>query len=347
MSSIVTLYGDLVDPAGEWKMEGLKSYIVESQSIPGILYAVNGKADVRYAPLRTGVPHEPKSILVMRAGGAGDILFLTPLLRRLRELYPDAKIDVAAFGRYEWVLDLNPHCNNVIRMPVCTDTVMGYDWTINLEGVVEEDTKHHVVDAFLNNAGIDDGDKTTVYVPLAPSSKIPAKGDKKRIGLQWEASSPIRCYPKVMELAGAILREGHELLILAEPGRVKIENSEKLPILNTGDMGLTWREATDAMQTCDVVVGPDSSAVHFAGAMNIPTVALYGSFDWKLRTAYQPSIRAIQGNGGCETCSFHGGAAGPVPENKPCSSTGKCVLLDNIEVKRVMREMEHKLNVQP
>lgn len=65
---------------------------------------------------RIVLPPNPR-ILVVALRRLGDVLLTTPLIRSIREAWPDARIDALVFADTAAILDGNPDLNNVIAMP--------------------------------------------------------------------------------------------------------------------------------------------------------------------------------------------------------------------------------------
>jgi len=53
-------------------------------------------------------------ILVIQTAFIGDVILTTPLLRRTKELFPDASIDVLVNPKTAELLSANPHIRNII-----------------------------------------------------------------------------------------------------------------------------------------------------------------------------------------------------------------------------------------
>ncbi|MFZ1908708.1 MAG: LPS core biosynthesis protein, partial [Burkholderiales bacterium] len=58
----------------------------------------------------------PRSLLLVAIRQIGDVLLATPLLRSLRQAYPDAVIDVLVYSDKGGMLEGNPDCNDVIAV---------------------------------------------------------------------------------------------------------------------------------------------------------------------------------------------------------------------------------------
>lgn len=59
---------------------------------------------------------EPRSILVVATRRLGDVLLVTPLIRTLRDAYPQATIDALVFAGNASVLEGNPDCSGAIEI---------------------------------------------------------------------------------------------------------------------------------------------------------------------------------------------------------------------------------------
>lgn len=60
---------------------------------------------------------KPEKILVIAMRYLGDVLLTTPLIRSLRQAYPDAQLDVLVFGVTASMLEGNPDINRIITTP--------------------------------------------------------------------------------------------------------------------------------------------------------------------------------------------------------------------------------------
>lgn len=325
-------------------------YMVEDQTVGQYALFLDGQIKVDPVNIpKFKVSEDTKEVVIMRAGGAGDILFCTPLIRFLKARYPKLKISFCTFECFEWIL--KGHEVNYIPWPMTLKEAFGTKGReiIDLEHLVEKERERHVVDVFLDAAGISNDDPTLKrceYFPTLTKEEatefIPNEKGLKRIGVQWEASSPVRTYPKMEELCMLLKKEGYQVCLLGAPGAIQVNNGGT--IINCTDKGWSWQQATDFLQSCDVVIGPDSSVIHFAGAMRIPAIGLYGSFPWKLRTAYHPSVTCLQATGECSPCFWHGARGQLFPPGWSCNKARKCTVLDTISPTRVLQKVKQILD---
>lgn len=338
-------------------------YLVESQSLPGYAaWAKHHEAEMSYEYFKepdffAEDVKDAKRPLIIRAGGIGDILFTQPMMNQLQL---NAPLTFATIPRHYFVV----RCQTT-PFPIKLSEYMTYDWVLNLEGVVENGDKHrHIVNLFFDAAGMDADNvpehaKRTDFPLCRPQqgkefgwmSDLPKKFPKDpkimRVAVQASASSPVRSYPHMREVIWrlhAAKGPQFEIVIYGEPQPDLPEVPERMIDLRT--TGTSFQENIEFLRTCDACIGVDSSITHFAGAMDIPTVAIYGSFHWKYRTAYQPSIFALQGNSGCSfaPCFYHSHGEGIWPKGCP-QKNDVCSVLAGIDPVRVVRKLEQILGI--
>lgn len=105
-----------------------------------------------------------------------------------------------------------------------------------------------------------------------------------------------------------------------------------------------FAESAAILATMDAAIVPDSSLCHLAGALGIPTVALFGPFHWQQRTSWSPSIHAIQGHAPCAPCHHHGWDGHPFPTSQPCHQSGACTALANLTPERIFAKLKQILS---
>jgi len=323
------------------KLEKHIDWIIETQMVGAIALGVDGKIETEPAAIERKRNDNPSSIVVVRGGGAGDLLFLTPGLRALREKFPNAHICVASRAWHHWILADFRAIDSQSDLPQTAHFLDRFDWIIAMEDTIEYCHDQHAIDIFAEKMGVKVADHRTVYKPiLAPAEfEKECPKTKKRVGLQYAASTPVRTYPRMMELYRALQEKGWEVAILTAPGYFTLKTP--MPdLIAIGDFKWSWSKATDFLQTCDFVIGPDSSMIHFASAMGIPGIGLYGSFDAKMRLTEGGSIEAIQATRECQLapCFYHNGL-GQLPPNGPCATARICTTLATISPDEIIAKM--------
>lgn len=272
-----------------------------------------------------------KTLLAWRSGGFGDILFLTPLLRKIKRTWPTCRLWFATQPNYHAALAGNPHVDAVLTLPIPIAAFREADYHLHFEGTIERSTDPaaHAVDLLAEHAGIELGpdEKGIVYQPSLPRvaamrNRLVVLGvrmDLPIVAVQPKASSPVRTYPPDM-LAKAIKKlvdAGNQVIVLGGPK----DFPAKARMGGVWDLCGAFENMADsvaALANADLLVAPDSSLTHFAGAMGIPTVAIYGPFPGAVRTAYYDDCTTLEVDSvkwPCAPCFIHG--------HRPCPRAQK------------------------
>lgn len=305
-------------------------------------------------------PHD--KILIAGSLGMGDAIMLTPALRALKAKYPDSELYVSCFHHYREALLNLPYIDGFEEWPLNLEKAENYGAIYFVEGFLDHpkartDHLSWVFAEMLNVNLIDNTTNTFAqnadYIPTSDETTwawetFPKRADRKRLGLQVQASHRCRTYDAVLlrELMTLMIQSGWEVYLMGAPGEFIVKEAPYLHDLRIE--APRFRESAAFLLTCDAFVGPDSGFLHVAGALNIPAVGLFGAFPWKLRTQYYPSVFAIQGKGECSPC-FHSpnSLQPPFPRGMPCAKTGKCEVLREITPERIKAKVEQITSLKP
>lgn len=249
-----------------------------------------------------------KSLLLFRYGGFGDILFATPLLRYLRKKYQYAKIHFACDITRQMILQRNKDLSRfgVHNYPVTWDMLKQYDYHLHFDEVIErnpEAEKIHCVDLFLKRAGIDysrikDEDKIPIYEPDSSdlnkvrnllTHKLGINKNDMMVAMQMKANSAVRTLnPRTLyQVIFALANDGIKVMIIGGPMDNPIKTIKHPNIYDLSGK-LKMAASVALMKYCKLVIAPDSAMTHFAAAMNVPCISIYGPFPSDLRTRYYP-----------------------------------------------------------
>lgn len=274
-----------------------------------------------------GEPLDGKTLLIWRLGGFGDVLFITPLVRKLKTLYPTATIEFAVGVEYACALDGNPDVMRSWSIPIPVAALDKVDYILNFSNTIErsKDPSVHAIDVFAGHAGITlaGEEKSIVYSPSPArvasvrnqiAEKYGVRWDIPAVAIQVAASSHVRTYPEHLqaEVIRKIVKSGCQVLVMGMKGQFP-KLAKQGGVFDLCGAFSDMADAVAALANCDALVAPDSSLTHFAGAMSIPTVALYGPFPGAVRTAYYPSCTTLEVDRSrwtCAPCFTHG--------HKPC-----------------------------
>jgi len=297
------------------------------------------KFDDYYKPYK-GEDLNGKKLIVWRTGGFGDLLFVSSLVHKLKQKYPQATINVATSERFHDIWKDNEDIGRLTSpmvLPLSMNTIMSHDYHLKFEGTIEADTDPDqlpAVDRFSQLAGIDlVGLERLPYYPGAmeyfkTARNVVNKG--MNIGLkpmeyaciQFKSSSIVRDwdYIRMIELADAISEKYDIYTLFLGNGfyHPEIESA----IINFEDkvgrkvhpkvrsVTEMWSEARQKQMRflyasalvakAKFVVTIDSAIVHVAAATFTPSVSLYGPFPGKIRTKYYPRNITLEHPGTCE-----------------------------------------------
>ena len=343
-------------PAGSYLVDNINAgeFLTRHPTTIEVQAVSNPKPIATFTPRPDGAP--PR-FLFIRPGGFGDLLFLAPVIRRLKLIHPSAHIAVACFDHFASIFTHNPDVAEIAPYPIPFSLIDSFDAIIPLENTLETETHLHAVDRFLLETcilpnSVDEAEKRCIY-HLTPTerdgalSAFPTKLDATgqtipRLGVQVVASAMCRSYSHDLleQVCEMLHRRGWEIFFFGPPMALKIEERDR--IVNLSLRGLNFRQSAAVLSTCDVVLAPDSALAHIAGALDLPCVALYGPFPWKLRTAYHPKTIALQGNEHtCAPCFHHPNAGrSHFPEHGPCARTGRCEVLASIKPGRIAAKID-------
>lgn len=320
------------------RLKAGETYVVEDPTLAHLLN-LNLAADIGWVQLQNNLG---KRVLISRTGGFGDILFCTPLIRSLQARGLDVSFSCVPSYRDA----LNGVDVNFVPYPLpFWELAENYDRVIWLEGVIEfaKDPSSHAVDLIAERAGegITQGKHCSYRVSEEDAQWAREKYPKsrKRVGIQLAASAKSRTYPRelMMQVIQTLVSKGIEVYLFGRPGEIQINTPHPL-LKNIAAESESFAKSCAVLATCNGVLAPDSALCHVAGALDLPTVAVYGAFPWQARTAYAPSVRALSGNLPCSPCHWHGRGS-EFPPSGPCAHTGRCEALATISPERIVREL--------
>jgi ADP-heptose:LPS heptosyltransferase len=254
-----------------------------------------------------GEPLGTRSLLIHWLAGLGDTLTLAPALLSLQASNPHARIDILTIPVLFEILAAAGFNGNMIPYPAEVDTVERYDCYLALE----EDGGDP---DYLRLGSIDFRAKQ-LHQPqgLGPASfqiggaarekmRLPA-GPRIRVGLQVRGLSPIRSYPPdlLAEVLRGLVRHGYEVHLL---GGADDCPAPAAPPLLFNDCGKTanFAETAALVEQMDGMICPDSYLMHLAGALAIPTVAIFSTIPPHLRVSAYPSVSALAPDTPCAPC---------------------------------------------
>lgn len=317
------------------------------------------------------------SILILRAGGFGDLLFLSPSLADLRRRFPRLTITVATHDHTREALR-HPDLRDIqlTRYPVDVTQPHALDrWDIitSAEKIASPSMTYDAAAYFAHHLGLisDEALLSTGLTPRQPRTPVafslkplyapdpddvaqawlafPRHDDRPRIGIQTESSVKNRTYPVDLtaDLIKRLIDDGADVYTFGYPSPKTVSLPHFYPLQCLPEPP-SFTQSCAILATMDAVIAPDSALCHIAGALDIPTIALYGPFHWSQRTAHMPSVRALQGSAACSPCQWHLSRGQHYPPDQPCAQLvgpiGQqrqrgCKALMQIQPARIQREV--------
>ncbi len=293
-------------------------------------------------------------ILITRAmGGIGDLLTMTPGLHALKKKFPNKEIHLAIPHRYFQIFQNNPDVK-LIDIEEDFFAHMLYSKWFNFtdcpasrkESRSAPKVKKSRIDIFAKAMGVSGirlftMDRSPRYFISQDELKFAddfferAKlNGETVIGIQLHSDETYRDYPQMENLVEVLSKKCKVLLF--DCYRIDGYNIENVFKIDS----FSLREAFAIAHKCDGIIAPDSSFVHFAAAFEIPTIALCGPIDGKVRTKSYSNCKFLDARDqlGCLPCWRN--------ENIPCKLTGmrNSACMENIPVNKIVLELEKLLN---
>lgn len=296
----------------------------------------------------------PSSVLFIRAGGFGDLVLMTPVLREHKARFPNCKIGVATMPHYAPVLENLPFIDEIVAYPVPVAVADQYEKWIPFENSIEQNPRAkevHMTELFGEIAGVNSitdlkpAYTVRIHEGVTALARHPRKAGLRRVCIQVGASAVCRTYPHPLlgQAVGTLLRRGWEVFLLGSPGEATLPDKKHENLHNLTADGISFRESCAVLNTSDAFIGCDSALLHVAGALGVPAVGLYGPFPWKLRTAHCPTTVALTGAGfACAPCFHHMNTArqNHFPPQCPTAKDRHCGVLAAIKPERIVAKVE-------
>ncbi len=296
---------------------------------------------------------QTKKILITRAmGGIGDLLMMTPGIHALKKRQPKSEINLAIPKRYFPVFEGN---DDVKLVDIEGDFFSHlnfskwYNFTdcpaARKESMTAPRVRKSRIDIF--SSALNVGKLSVKRMSKKPryfltEGELNFASDfwnsneligKLVIGVQLHSDETYRDYPLMKKLVTK-LAEKYKVLIFDSETINGFELDNVIKIQN-----MSIRKAFALASKCTAIVAPDSSFIHFAAAFDIPTIALFGPIDGKIRTKHYSNCTYLSGKElfGCMPCWRN--------ESTPCKLTGmrtsEC--MKQIPVSQILNVLETKL----
>lgn len=298
----------------------------------------------RYKPYN-GEDLNGKKFLVFRTGGAGDLLFMTPAIRYIKETYFGTRFTACCGFSFIDILKNNPYIDILHPMPFPLSLAEDADHHLMFQGLIENNPRAKQINAydlFLETFKIDPSkltaeQKKPVIVLNDTEEEWGSEFIRKhgheeavKIGIQLASSGVRRNFPfeKMLSIIKTLLDDNFVVFLFGGPRQLPMVQFIEDRFKGFGNrlmllprMFNELRKTVIISSMMDLFISPDSMCIHIAGAYDIPQIGLYGPFHSRLRMAYYQNAVGINATTACSPCAEHGHWPCEKGDPSPCFST--------------------------
>lgn len=267
-----------------------------------------------------------KKLLIWRVGGLGDLMFSQPLVQYLKEKYPNSHITYATSPENMSLFNYwaDGLVDRIISIPFRYEELDEHDFHLSFEGSIErckEAEKINCYDIFKKVANLEFDIKKyhpKLFPKIDDVKKFSELVPKNTILLQVRASSPTRMMKTTnwVLLIKKLLEMGFKVGFIDSSDNYKMYDAfnklydfKETDVINFAKYSNNINDGISILSNCKALIGIDSSFTHFAPALGIPTVGVYGPFLGDLRMRYYNNSQWVDSidfkECGLYPCFFH------------------------------------------
>lgn len=297
------------------------NFLRDDQTGRKLLSPANIKFKNVYRPYK-GQDLNGKSILFIRHGGFGDLLFINTILRFIKKKYPDSYIAFSCGAQYVPMISQWPEIDGVVdSLPMDAVHFLKSDYHAIFNGVLERNEEAKRVNAyrlFANWVGLDIPGEELVPIqtpePMALGS-VKARllefgfNPKEFVVVHMRASSIIRTpHPEKfwVPVIRGLLDKGQKVVVIDSPDKVGVLDwFLKRYFLDNGNIKSFCRPILESISLAFLskkVIGVDSSMVHIGASVGVPVFGIYGPFSGAVRLATYPNAKWVDAKCSCAPC---------------------------------------------
>jgi ADP-heptose:LPS heptosyltransferase len=297
----------------------------DSRTGKKLLKATNIKFNNVYEPY-LGQDAEDETILVFRTGGIGDLLFIQPNLRYLKETYPTCEIQFACGPQYQPMVENWDCVDEVCDLPFTLTRLQRADYHMLFEGVIERCKEAHATNAynlFSRWLGLDLPDE--LLLPRQEPKEHLVEEVKgilnewklepgSYIVMQLRASSPIRTprHEFWVKIIDELNKRGYPVLLTDNPRQAENVDSF-IKMVKDDSMVFNFCQHSKSIDytialtaLAKATFATDSALGHIAASMDVPCFGIYGPFPGFIRLKTYPKASWVDAERHCAPCFLHG-----------------------------------------
>lgn len=224
---------------------------------------------------QTESPEDIKSIAIKRTMGMGDVLLVEPIIRKLKQKYPNASLTLyTAKPDIVKYFDNKPDAVEIINdTELLTDYLSDKDETLRFDLDISYESRENVsfVDAYAEICGIEFDNQQDKHVSIDRSNIKNIESEKPVAvvcgdGSGWAGKTwPLSYYEEVIEhlqgLGYNVIETGH------------------LPTTSTSEEyhGCDFDTMVSCLSSAEIYVGADNGPMHIARGLDVPCVIVAGA----------------------------------------------------------------------
>lgn len=285
----------------------------------------------------TFIENENRPLLVIRAGGLGDLLLLSSIGLHVRNVTPHRRLTVGCMAKYKEIL-----CNEVefLEYPFRDDFVPDAWNLFDAELLFETERGPWWESAcrLMNVKGYSPGIR---WVWRKGERRIQTPGITMHLGASWHGRSPtqqwwvelltlFRTAMIPVTLVGSWHQYGEQRYI------------EGASNSTTDKRGI--REVAQMIWGSDLFIGPDSILRHIAEAVGTKYIGLFGPIKAEWRSTGENGFN-FNGAWPCAGCNFHPHGFKNWPDNEDCNETNICEAINRIPPSKVFSKAMELLGI--
>ena len=334
---------------------------VMAEDIEGQYRSVNGNCMGMSYPIEmmyrkyNGEDLTGKRIMLWRTGGQGDVCYMSPIFKYLKDKY---HCFIRFASACKQPVENLPEIDELYDMPFDSKLLQDVDYHLQFQGIIEgmsdKSKTTHAVDLFFAYCGVD----STHFDPVLKKPRLAFTGPEMEwlknecktlniaeddfvVGIQIETSAPLRNYPKekLKIIVDVLAKEDRmKIVLVGSPMQGAVGNFLKgkwanVVVATNYDM----RKSIILANRYNLVLSPDSFLIQVAGALDKPLIGIYGPFPSEVRMKYFKNAIAMEGKVVCSPCYLHDSRACIKGFPSPCFS-----LIDTEDVLQAMDYQRHK-----
>jgi len=263
-------------------------------------------------------------LLVFRTGGIGDLLFIQPNLRYLKQKYPNCYIKFACGPQYQPMVRQWEDCvDELLTLPFSFEVLKSADYHLVFEGVIERCKEAENINSyrlFTHWLGLNLPDE--LLIPKQTPDPELVEFCKKILNewklkdfivLQLRASSPIRTPNPVFwkKIINKLTKKGFEVVLTDSPrqsdniDKFILTLKRQLHVFNYAIYSESIGNTIALTSLSKGVVATDSSLLHIAASLDLPCYGIYGPFPGEIRLGTYPKAKWIDAKRFCAPCFIH------------------------------------------